>query len=135
MPSKSAKMTPKKRGKQAGSTVVTGATRAGLVMAPARCSRALRAGRYAMRTGASAGVYMAGVLQFLCEEILELAGEMCLQHKKKTISPKHLNLALRADEELAKMLFMSQISEGGMLPNVNEYLLPNKKGAKDTGAS
>ena len=107
MPTKSAKMTPKKRGMVKGTTVVSGATKAGLIMAPARCSRALRAGRYSIRTGASAGVYMAGVLQFLCEEILELAGEMCQQHKKKTISPKHLNLALRADEELAKMLYMS----------------------------
>ena len=70
---------------------------------------------------------MAGVLQYLVEELCELSGKMCLEHKNKTIAPKHINLALRSDTELAKMLYMTQISQGGMLPNINEFLLPNKK--------
>ena len=77
---------------------------------------------------------MAGVLQYLCEEILELSGKMCLQHKNKTISPKHINLALRSDEELSKMFYLSQISEGGQLVHIHDDLLQGKA-KKDLAAS
>ena len=129
MPSKSGKGSAVKgRGKPKGATQKTGQMRSGLTFAPSRCNRYLREGRYSQRMGASAGVYLAGVLQYLTEEVLELAGKTCLQHKKKTISPQHINLALRSDEELSKMLFMSQISEGGQLSQIHGSLLQGKAG-------
>ena len=73
---------------------------------------------------------MAGVLQYITEELCELAGDLCESRKKKIITPEHLNLAIRSDNELAKLMFMATISQGGMLPNVNEFLVPQKKGKK-----
>ena len=111
---------------------VTGQQRSGLIFAPSRCNRYLKQGRYSTRYGSSAGVFMAGVLQYLSEEILDLTATMCNDHKKKTISPKHLNLALRSDPELSKMMYLSQISEGGMLVQYSKDLFPDnkKKGEK-----
>ena len=112
--------------------VVSGASRAGIVFAPARCTRLLRQGRYSERMGMGAGAYMAGVLQYITEELCELAGDMCESKKRKTISPEHLNLAMRSDTELAKLMFRATISQGGVLPNINEFLIPKKKGGKST---
>ena len=124
---------PKAKGRKAGGPIVSGATRAGLVFAPARCTRLFRQGRYSERCSGSTGAYCAGVLQYICEELCELAGDMCESRKKKTITPEHLNLAIRSDHELAKLMYKATVAQGGMLPNINEFLLPNKnKGGKST---
>ena len=112
--------------------VVSGAAKAGIIFAPARCTRLLRQGRYSASMGMGAGAYMAGVLQYITEELCELAGDMCESRKRKTISPEHLNLAMRSDHELAKLMYRATISQGGMLPNINEFLIPKKKGGKST---
>ena len=124
----------KSKGASKKAPAMTGQLRSGLIFAPARCQRYLRSGRYADRMGASAGVFMAGVLQYLSEEILELSGKMCLQHKRTNITPQHINLALRSDEELSKMLYMSQISDGGQMVHVDDRLLQGKA-AKDAKAA
>ena len=90
----------------------------------------LRRGRYAERQGSSAGAFMAAVLEYLTAEILEVAGEVCLAHKKKTIQPKHLNLALRGDGELARLTAMVTISEGSVPVQIHPALLRLKKASK-----
>ena len=61
---------------------------------------------------------------------------MCEQDKKKTIQPKHINLGMRTDEELAKMITMTTIHEGGQLYHVNDALLAKKgKGKGSHSAS
>ena len=77
----------------------------------------------------SSGAFMAGVLEYLTAEILELGGNIAEQHKKKTIAPKHLNLGVRSDDELAKLMVEVTISSGGRLPSIPEFLL-KKKGGK-----
>lgn len=44
--------------------------------------------------------------------------------------PRHLQLAIRNDEELNKLLHGVTISQGGVLPNIQSALLPKKTGAK-----
>lgn len=132
MPAKSPR-SPKKGGNK--KSPVTGAHRAGVVFAPARCNRMLRQGRFSERMGSSAGVFMAGVLQYIAEELCELSGDMCESYKKKTITPQHINLAMRSDPELNKLMHQTTVSMGGMLPNINEFLMPKKKGAKAMDAS
>ena len=47
---------------------------------------------------------MAATLNYICSEILELAGEISAQKKKSRITPQHIQLAIRGDEELTKLM-------------------------------
>ena len=75
---------------------------------------------------------MAAVLEYLTCEILELAGNAAQEAKKKTIIPRHLQLALGNDDELNKLMCDTTISKGGVVPNVHAELWP-KKGKKAAG--
>nr|6W4L_A Chain A, Histone H2B 1.1,Histone H2A type 1 [Xenopus laevis] len=82
----------------------TRSSRAGLQFPVGRVHRLLRKGNYAERVGAGAPVYLAAVLEYLTAEILELAGNAARDNKKTRIIPRHLQLAVRNDEELNKLL-------------------------------
>ncbi|XP_029374654.1 histone H2AX isoform X2 [Echeneis naucrates] len=60
--------------------------------------------------------------------ILELAGNAARDNKKTRIIPRHLQLAVRNDEELNKLLGGVTIAQGGVLPNIQAVLLPKKTG-------
>ena len=101
-------------------------SRAGLTFPVGRLHRLLRRGNYAERIGAGAPVYLAAVMEYLCAEVLELAGNAARDNKKTRIIPRHLQLAIRNDEELNKLLAGITISQGGVLPNIPAILLPKK---------
>lgn len=103
--------------------------KAGLTFPVGRIHRLLRKGNYAQRVGSGAPVYMTAVLEYLAAEILELAGNAARDNKKSRIIPRHLQLAIRNDEELNKLLGDVTIAQGGVLPNIHGDLLP-KKSAK-----
>ncbi|GES93969.1 histone H2A [Rhizophagus clarus] len=105
---------------------------AGLQFSVGRIHRYLRRGNYAPRVGASAPVYLAAVIEYLVAEIVELAGNAAEDNKKARIVPRHLQLAVRNDEELDKLFGNATIAQGGVLPNIHESLLP-KKTMKDKG--
>ena len=110
------------RGKQGGKArakAKTRSSRAGLQFPVGRVHRLLRKGNYAERVGAGAPVYLAAVLEYLTAEFLELAGNAARDNKKTRIIPRHLQLAIRNDEELNKLL-------GRVLPNIQAVLLPKK---------
>ncbi|GIX64687.1 histone H2A [Babesia caballi] len=106
---------------------VTKSAKAGLQFPVGRIGRYLKNGRYAKRVGAGAPVYLAAVLEYLCAEILELAGNAARDNKKSRIIPRHIQLAIRNDEELSKFLAGITIASGGVMPNVQAVLLPKKK--------
>jgi histone H2A len=70
-----------------------------------------------------APVYLAAVLEYLAAEILELAGNAARDNKKTRIIPRHLQLAIRNDEELNKLLGHVTIAQGGVLPNIHASTL------------
>jgi histone H2A len=105
-------------------------SKAGLQFPVGRISRYLKKGRYAARVGSGAPVYMAAVLEYLTAEILELAGNAARDNKKSRIIPRHIQLAVRNDEELNKLLGGVTIASGGVLPNIHTVLLPITKQKK-----
>ena len=144
-------------GKKSGDTQ-TRSFRAGLQFPVGRIHRQLREGRYASRVGAGAPVYLAAVLEYLyaylfpflsvkflfanlkfCRvaEILELAGNASRDNKRIRIVPRHIQLAVRNDEELNKLLQDVTIAAGGVIPNIHSVLIPkkSKSGEKHESAS
>eukprot|EP00922_Rhytidocystis_sp_ex-Travisia-forbesii_P025288 GHVS01037117.1.p2 GENE.GHVS01037117.1~~GHVS01037117.1.p2 ORF type:complete len:128 (-),score=19.30 GHVS01037117.1:113-496(-) len=121
-------MSAKGKGGRKKSTVksTSRSAKAGLQFPVGRVARFLKKGRYAKRIGAGAPVYLAAVLEYLCAEILELAGNAARDHKKSRIIPRHVQLAIRNDEELSKFLGKVTIASGGVMPHVHAVLLPKK---------
>ncbi|XP_078390625.1 histone H2A-like [Cetorhinus maximus] len=118
------------RGKTGGkgrAKAKTRSSRADLQFPVGRIHRLLHKGHYAERVGAGAPVCLATVLECLTAEILELAGNAA-RDKKTRIIPRHLQLAIRNDEELNKLLGGVTIAQGGALPNIQAVLLPKKTG-------
>ena len=66
------------------------------------------------------------MLEYLAAEILALAGNAARDNKKSRIIPRHVQLAVRNDEELNKLLAGVTIAAGGVLPNIHSVLLPKK---------
>ena len=114
------------RGKKGGKSTSRSA-KAGLQFPVGRIARFLKQGRYSARVGGGAPVYMGAVLEYLAAEILELAGNAARDNKKARIIPRHVQLAIRNDEELNKLLGGVTIAAGGVLPNIHAVLLPKKK--------
>ena len=114
------------RGKKAGKSTSRSA-KAGLTFPVGRIARYLRREGFAKRVGGGAPVCMAAVLEYLTAEILELAGNAARDHKKSRIVPRHIQLAVRNDEELNKLFGQVTIAAGGVLPNIHSVLMPKKK--------
>ncbi|KAH7428528.1 hypothetical protein KP509_09G005600 [Ceratopteris richardii] len=122
------------RGKVAKKKGVSKTVKAGLQFPVSRLARYLKKGRYAQRVGSGAPVYLAAVLEYLAAEVLELAGNAARDNKKNRIIPRHIQLAIRNDEELGKLLSGVTIAYGGVLPNIHQVLLPKKSAEKAEGA-
>ncbi|KAG0478136.1 hypothetical protein HPP92_012855 [Vanilla planifolia] len=104
-------------------------SKAGLQFPVGRIARFLKVGKYADRIGHGAPVYLAAVLEYLAAELLELAGNAARENRKSRIVPRHIQLAVRSDEELSKLLGTVTIASGGVLPCIQDHLLPKKSGA------
>ena len=88
-----------------------------------KVGRMLKKGGYAKRIGAGAPVYLAAVLEYVVAETLELAGNAARDNKRSRIGPRHIQLAIRNDEELSKYLAKVTIAEGGVLQNIHQALV------------
>ncbi|KAK2417384.1 Histone H2A [Trifolium repens] len=112
---------------------VSRSSKAGLQFPVGRIARFLKAGRYSQRVGSGSPVYLSAVLEYLAAEVLELAGNAARDNKKTRIVPRHIQLAVRNDEELSKLMGSVTIANGGVLPNIHQNLLPKKVAGKGKG--
>ena len=106
--------------------MVSRSKKSGLQFPVGRVHRFLKQKQLRQRVSASAAVYGAAVLEYLAAEVLELAGNACKDLKVKRVTPRHLQLAIRGDEEL-DTLIKATIAGGGVIPHIHKSLL-NKSG-------
>ena len=59
------------------------------------------------RISVAAPVYCTAVLEYLCAELMELAGNAARDNKKHRINPRHILLAIANDEELHRVSLAS----------------------------
>lgn len=103
---------------------VSRSERADTLFPVGRLARLLKEGRFSERISISAAAYMAGVLEYVSAEILEFAGLCCQESGRVIIQPKHLNLGVRSDEELTKLMSSVTIHQGGQKENILDALQP-----------
>ncbi|CAI0552157.1 unnamed protein product [Linum tenue] len=117
-----------RRGKVLGSVKDKKSTKADLQFPVGCVARFWKTGKY------EAPVYLAAVPEYLVAEVLELAGNAA-RDKKTRVVPRHVQLAVRNDEELSKLLGSVTIANDGVMPNIHNMLLPKRAGAKGRSAS
>jgi len=80
-----------------------------------------------LRVGQGAPVYLTAVCEYLCAEVLELAGNAAKDARLSRVTPRHIMLAIRSDEELDKF-FKGYVAFGGVVPHINSSLLKSAQG-------
>lgn len=73
---------------------------------------------------------MGAVLEYLTSEVLELAGNAAADNRKQRIVPRHIQLAVKKDDELKELLKDVTISQGGVVMNILPQLLPKATTAR-----
>lgn len=104
-------------------------SKAGCIFSVARIRRYLRNrnhSRKVRKTDAASPVYLTAVLEYLAVEVLELSGDVARQNKRHLITPRHITLAIRQDDELESLLKHVTIAQGGVMPFIEQVLLPKR---------
>jgi len=83
---------------------VTGSARAGLVFPVGRVAKRLRTWKVSKRLTGDAACYLTAVLEYCVAELLEAAVGVTKLNRAKRLTPRHITIGVRADEELSKLL-------------------------------
>ncbi|KAH7676832.1 Histone H2A protein [Dioscorea alata] len=104
--------------KRKGTKSISGSKKAGIKFPIGRIARFLKVGIYSKYVNTKAWVYLSAVLEYLVSYVLELAGNEVRYKMKKRIQPRQIQLIVRNDKELRKLLGSVTIPGGGVLPNI-----------------
>lgn len=106
---------------------VNAGEKSGLTFPPKKIlSRMRRNKRYGPRIVRSAAIFTTAVLEYICREVLVEAGNSSKANKRTRITPRHIQLAVRNDKDMNKLLGGVVIATGSVLPNIHPVLLPRK---------
>ncbi|GLJ09304.1 hypothetical protein SUGI_0105950 [Cryptomeria japonica] len=123
---KSPQISQLKKAKNTKNQAVSKSSRAGLEFPVGRVHRHMKSRFHgSMRIAGAAAVYTAAILEYVVAEVLELAGNASKDLKMKRISPRHLQLSIRGDEDLDSLV-KATIAGGGVIPHINKALLNPK---------
>ena len=97
-------------------------------------------GRFAERIGSGAPIFIAAVLEYIAQEILESAelqmkaekGSSHNKEKRHRITNRHIMMAIRSDKELASFFFGANFCQAGVMPSFVQKNNKKKK-AVDEG--
>ena len=99
----------------------------GLEFPPTRCTRLIRNIAPVDRVSAKAGVALASVLEYLCTEVVEMAGDIAKEDGFKRIKPRHITLAFKNDEAMSSVFGNAHLHTGGVVPYIEPALETAKK--------
>lgn len=106
--------------------------RAGLEFPVTRIRRYMQQRAPSNIISTKAAIALASTLEYLCSEVIELAGDECLEEGKgKIIKPRHINLAVKKDEELCETVGETVVfATSSVVPYLNPMLVVTKKTKK-----
>ena len=90
--------------------------KAGLIMPVSRIDKRMRT--KSLRVAGTASVYLAGVLQYLVDELASAAAAKAGGDNRRRINEKDLSLGIRADPELNRMTSSILFFTGDVLRNI-----------------
>lgn len=94
--------------------------KAGLEFPTGRIARYMKNGKFAPRIGGESAIFMTAVLEYMVAEVMELSGKVALSEGKTRITPRHIQLATRNDEDFLKLLGNVTIGHGGVMNNIHD---------------
>ena len=62
----------------------------------------------------AANVFLTAELEYICAELIEISGSLCLGEDKKTLTSRHIFKAINEDKELKRIYGNSIIHDGGV---------------------
>lgn len=98
--------------------------KAGLLFSVSRLENRLKKVCIKRQVGKTAPVYLAAAIQYIVGEIIEIAFETAKKHNRTRISPRHIFLAVKNDEDMNKII-TGTIAKSGRVPGIHPVLLPH----------
>lgn len=99
---------------------ISRSTRAQLNFPVSRIERFLREGNFSQRLSASAPVFLAGVLEYLTANVLDLSGKEAQARGRKRITPEHVSWAVENNKHLRKIFKVDRKSSVAEPPKPDE---------------
>ena len=109
--------------------------RAGLIFPAARSTASIKKDGRTKRASATSGIAMAAALEYMCSEIVELAGAKCKEQNRKRITPADVSKAIRSDSELNKAVRGMATSTGETMKHISKQITPGATLAEHLAAT